>query len=369
MKHAIAAISMAVLAAAPAAAEDPLLNDAVEFTGQIFQIDTGVPGLVIAAVRGDDSAVFGFGETATGSGIEPDGDTQIGVGSITKTFTGMALAHLVADGRAQMTDTVGPREGVFATLPSRDGNQIRLVDLATHASGLPRELAEVDGVDKYTDASFAANLKGDPLVFTPGKGILYSNVGFDVLAMALSDIAGKPYTEVLQERVLDPIGLADTGYDLADGDNLFGGHDWNGNPVEFDTFIPNRAGAASLRTTANDMVKYLKWNLDRFGADNAEMRALSHAAWTMRDGMEPVYGMDESGHMSAMGLGWIIMMPEGDRPLIIQKAGGQDGIFSYTAFAPTRGVGVFMSINQFNFGAGLEMATVANELIAQLAPR
>ena len=44
--------------------------------------------------------------------------------------------------------------------------------------------------------------------------------------------------------------------------------------------------------------------------------------------------------MDAMGLGWVVMMPKGNRPLILQKAGGLQGIFSYVAFAPTRGVGV-----------------------------
>ncbi|WP_163025822.1 serine hydrolase [Chachezhania antarctica] len=369
MKHAFAAISMAFLAATPAVAEDRLLSDTLEFTGQLFFIDAGVPGVVMAAVHGDESVVMGFGETTTGSGIEPDGDTQIGVGSVTKAFTGLSLASLVADGEARLTDTPGPHDGVFGALPSRDGHDVRLVDLATHSSGLPRELVEIEGAEKYTDASFAENLSGDPYLFTPGEGILYSNVGFDVLAMALSDIAGKPYPEVLQERVLDPIGLDATGYELADGDNVFGGHDWNGNPMDFEEFIDNRAGAASLRTTANDMVRFLRWNLDQFGTDGAEMRALSHAAWTMRDGKEPVIGMDESGHMSAMGLGWVIMMPEGDRPLIIQKAGGQDGIFSYLAFSPSRDVGIFIAINEFNFGAGLEMATTANEFIAAMAPR
>jgi hypothetical protein len=60
---------------------------------------------------------------------------------------------------------------------------------------------------------------------------------------------------------------------------------------------------------------------------------------------------------------------KGDRPLILQKAGGLQGVFAYTAFSPTRGVGAFVVISQFNFGAAMKMATVVNELIAQLAPR
>ncbi len=358
---------VALAGSAPAYADDPLLDDAVSFTGQIFHLDTAVPGLVIAAVRGGESAVFGFGETAKGSGRQPDGDTRIGVGSITKTFTGLTLAHLAAGGTVNLTDAAGPYVDRVDTLPERE-HPIRLVDLATHSSGLGRELQPVDGAEKYGDASFAGNLEGDPLLFTPGTGILYSNIGFDVLAMALSGAADRPYRELLRETVLDPLGLDTTGYARPDGDDVMTGYDWNGAEMDPGEPIPNRFGASGLHTTANDMIRYLEWNLDRFG-EGMEARTLSHAAYLVRDGLDPVYGMDESGHMDAMGLGWVVMMPEDDRPLILQKAGGTNGVFSYIAFAPTRGVGVFMSINQFNFSASIAMATVANELIATLAPR
>ena len=79
--------------------------------------------------------------------------------------------------------------------------------------------------------------------------------------------------------------------------------------------------------------------------------------------------MDESGHMDAMGLAWVIMAPERDRPLILQKAGGLQGVFSYVAFAPARGIGVCAAINAFDPAAALAMNKTANDLIAELAPR
>lgn len=100
-----------------------------------------------------------------------------------------------------------------------------------------------------------------------------------------------------------------------------------------------------------------------------EARLLDHSLYLMRDGLATVSGMDESGHMDAMGLGWVAMMPRGDRPFILQKAGGLQGTFSYIAFAPTCGVAVFIAINQFDFAAAAAMANVANDLIATLAPR
>jgi len=73
--------------------------------------------------------------------------------------------------------------------------------------------------------------------------------------------------------------------------------------------------------------------------------------------------------MDAMGLAWVIMAPKGDGPLILQKAGGLQGVFSYVAFAPAHGIGVCAAINAFDVGAGLAMAKTANDLIMELAPR
>ena len=77
------------------------------------------------------------------------------------------------------------------------------------------------------------------------------------------------------------------------------------------------------------MVRWLTWHLARASRIDAETRALDHAAYVNRDGLNPVSGLDELGHMNAMGLGWVIMNPEGDRPLILQKSGGRQGTLSY----------------------------------------
>ena len=63
--------------------------------------------------------------------------------------------------------------------------------------------------------------------------------------------------------------------------------------------------------------------------------------------------MDEFGTHGRDGARLVIMAPEGDRPLILQKAGGLQGVFSYVAFAPARNIGVFAAINAFDFNAGL----------------
>ena len=95
---AIAAVAAAsaLMAAAAARAEDKLLNEVLEFNGVMLFMESRVPALVIGAVRNGQTAVFGFGDMADGSGKAPDGQTLMRIGSITKAFTGPVLAGLVA---------------------------------------------------------------------------------------------------------------------------------------------------------------------------------------------------------------------------------------------------------------------------------
>jgi len=371
------AIAGAVGFAGPGWAEDKLLSETVEFTGTVIFLETGVPGLVIGATRNGETAVSGFGEISKGSGKAPDGDTLMRIGSMTKVFTGAVLASLVAEGTVDFADPLQEHLGWDVTVPEQDGHVIRLIDLATHTSGLPREAEREPGPSDnpfvtLTEEVYAKALAGDPLLlFPPGTGGLYSNFAFDMLAVALGSAAGKPYADLLAERVLDPVGLKDTVLAPrdADRDRLMQGHNFDGSPLPDVPTTSVMAGASGLYSTTNDILKWLDWHLDRFSTDDAEMRLLDHAAYVQRDGFDPVYGFDESGHMDAMSLGWVVMEPEDDRPLIFQKAGGLQGMFVYHAFVPTRDVGVFVAINQFDFAGSTLMIDVVNDLMAQLAPR
>lgn len=374
----LAALSTAsvLFAATTARAEDKLLNEVVGFDGTMLFLETHVPALVIGAVRNGETAVFGFGETSAGSGKAPNGQTMMRIGSVTKAFTGQVLAGLVARGTVKFTDRLQDRLGWPVQVPEKGGRPIRLIDLVTHTSGLPREVerAEAPPDDPFrtlTQEAYIKGLQSDPLLFTPGSGGLYSNFAFDLLAAALAHAAGKPYDTLLKEVVLDPAGLKDTVLTLRDGDaaRLMQGHDFDGKPMPNVKATAVMAGASSLYSTPDDILRWLSWHLDRFSRQGSELRLLDHAAYVSRDGLNPASGFDEAGHMDAMGLGWIIMKPKGNRPLILQKTGGLQGIFTYVAFAPTRGVGVFVAINAFNIGAVATMAGVANGLIEQLAPR
>jgi len=370
----LAAASL-TMSAPGAALADPLLEEIVGFTGDVLYLQSKVPGLIIGAVRNGEMAIHGVGEMSDG-GEAPDGDTVLRIGSITKAFTGQVLASLAADGTVSLTQKVSATAPDLGSGADPNLANLRLIDIATQASGLPRELPHKPGPadDPFapiTREGFAAWLKTEPLLFAPGTGVLYSNFGFDLLSIALSEAAKKPYPELLAEHVTGPLGMADTTFVLNDAqkERLMQGHGFDGKALPDVPTGSVIVGSGGLYSTPKDLLRWMQWHLDRLGTDGAETRMLDHAAYLVRDGLSPVSGMDESGHMDAMSLAWVVMMPEGDRPLILQKAGGLQGTFSYIAFAPTRGIAVFVAINKFDFGAAMGMAQAVNEMIAALAPR
>jgi D-alanyl-D-alanine-carboxypeptidase/D-alanyl-D-alanine-endopeptidase len=360
----------------PARASQIMLDRSVDFTGQILFLAIKTPALVLGVVHGGQTSIQGFGRRADNPDEAPGADTLFRIGSITKAFTGQVLASLAADGVVSLADPLTKYTPEFIAPLSEGGRPIRLIDLATHSAGLPREVPHAPGPPgdpfvNITPDAFAAWLKANPLMFTPGTAISYSNFGFDLLAAALARAAHEPYPDLLEARVLRPLGLTDSTFAPSGGQTarIMPGHNFDGSPMPNAVTGPVIVGSGGLYSSARDLLVWLQWHLERFSNDRAAERLIDHAVYLWRDGLNAVFGMDESGHMDAMGLGWVVMRPEGDRPLILQKAGGLQGVFSYVAFAPARGIGVCAAINAFDIGAGLAIGKTANDLIMELAPR
>lgn len=367
----------AIILSSPTQAEDRLLAEALQFHGTILNLTTKVPGLVVGAVRNGESAFAGFGEIADGTGKEPDRDTMFRIGSVSKVFCGGVLSSLAIEGRLKLTDALQDRLGYDVELPRIDARELRIIDLVTQSSGLPREVPTPvappeDPFSLNTREAQIAALKENPLLFAPGTSVLYSNFGYDLLGAALANVAGKPYAELLKERILDPIGMKDTVFNPRPGDKarLMQGHFFDGSAMPTAPTPVSIECAGGLYSTANDMLRWIAWHVDtKPSAANAELRLMNHAAFLYRDGLKSVVGLDDGGPMDAMGLGWVITLPDDNRPLILEKSGGLQGTFSYVAIAPTRGVGAFFVMNEFNAAAFEAAVKMTNDLVMDLAPR
>jgi D-alanyl-D-alanine-carboxypeptidase/D-alanyl-D-alanine-endopeptidase len=150
-------------------------------------------------------------------------------------------------------------------LPERNGQPIRLIDLVTQSSGLPREVPRPDGPPNEpfgtnTREAQIADLKADPLLFPPGTSALYSNYGFDLLGAALVNASGRPYADLLKERILDPLGMRDTVFNLRPGDEarVMQGHNFDGSPMPPVRTPTSIECAGGLHTTANDIARWME---------------------------------------------------------------------------------------------------------------
>eukprot|EP00762_Andalucia_godoyi_P008640 ANDGO_04600.mRNA.1 D-alanyl-D-alanine- carboxypeptidase/endopeptidase AmpH len=353
---------------------EKLLSETIDFLGEVLYLQTGVPGLVIGATRNGQTYVTGFGERSDGSGVPPDGNTFMRIGSITKAFTGQTLARLVARGLVDLSSPLfdllhWADDGVPP--PGTDTRLVRLIHLATHSSGLIREAPRGpsppnDPYATLTIEAYQQLLRTEPLMFEPGTGVSYSNAGFDLLALALADGLGTPYVQLLDENVLQIVELQNTKYNLtaADRSNVFQGHNFDGSAMPYiDTPIVIE-GAGGLYSTPNDILKWLQWHLNGTLQSYGSSRIVDHAAYLFRNGLDPVVGVDESGHMDAMGLAWVVMDPHDGAPLVFQKAGGLQGVFSYAAFSPERNIAAFYAINAFDVSATSEITAAVNALLA-----
>jgi len=361
------ALGLAAITAASAHAADAVLTEATDLAGTVMFVESGAPGMVLVVVRGGEQIVRGFGETAPGSKQEPDGNSLLRLNSITKVFATEALVSLVADGKLRLTDPLQRYAG-GATVPAFEGRPITLLDLATHAGALPREIGDAppDAAPRTwpTRADRWSWLGGYRLPWAPGTIAAYSNVGFDLLADAVETADAKPFPEVLRARVTGPLVMADTGFAPTPEQctRLMAGTGLGGNGPCVDTSATD--GSGGLYSTGNDMARWLRHNLDA-----NETLALSHAVYWQRQALSAAIGFDEGAPMAGLGLGWVILAGTGAQPTLLAKSGGGVGFMSYVAFAPGRGVGVFVAVNRTDFGIFTGLVGAANTLIASLATR
>jgi CubicO group peptidase (beta-lactamase class C family) len=182
---------------------------------------------------------------------------------VTKLFTDLLLADMVAHGEVKLDDPV--RDYLpQGTLADHGYRPITLRDLASHYSGMPRYPRHMDDAERsdpfagYDEAHLYAFLSGWTPMRSPGAMFEYSNLGAAVLGDALARRAGKPYEELLTERVLSPLGLQHTNFT---DEGLAVPHDAKGNavnPWHLGTLNP----AGGLRSTVGDMARFSAALLD-----------------------------------------------------------------------------------------------------------
>lgn len=307
------------------------------------RIDRAHQSVGIVAISFDSARekIVTYGQS--GSTVDQlDRDTVFEIGSITKVFTALLLTEMVTRGEVALDDPVSKFLPSTVKMPDRNGKQITLLDLATYTSGLPRI---PDGIPASGDNPYAAYtveqlyafLSSYTLHYDPGTHYEYSNLGFGLLGHALALRAGSSYEDLLVSRVCEPLGLRDTCISLSNSmrGRLAKGHASNLKPAS-NWDIPTLAGAGALRSTANDLVKFVKATC--LSGANAPLRsAIDMLLQTRRPTNLP---------NTEVGLGCFIRT--GNKDEIIWKDGGTGGYASFAGFSTTLRSGAIVLSNSIN---------------------
>src|ERR1700722_4757119 len=349
----------------------PQLQSADPFVADLFR-RSGSTGMVVVVVRGNETWMQSYGQTYPGSHQKPNADSLVRLCSLSKIMTTDLLVKLVADGHVSLSDPLQKFAPRNVTVPVRtvrglSDRPITLRDLATHTSGLPREIAYPAGDAghfTFPDYNFRWQwLPGYRLRFQPGTAAHYSNIGFDLLADALSAAAGKPYPQLFADRVAKPLGLRDTTLSPTPGECarlLIGAR--NEGPCSDTTAA---AGSGGMYSTANDMTRWLQYLLDLPGVPMHQDPAAT-ATYIQATQLRWTQGLAHAGVPTGIGLGWVRINQPDDATMIIEKTGGGAGLTSYIALNSRWHIGRFVAATEGRH-EGANIFRESNDLLVYLA--
>jgi D-alanyl-D-alanine-carboxypeptidase/D-alanyl-D-alanine-endopeptidase len=341
-----------------------------QYALRIFQ-DSKPVGMSMVVINGGEALQRFHGRVRPGSKQQPDGNSLLRIASLTKLMTSEVLVAQALHNKVGLNDPLlkyAPPGWQPAT--AANGQPITLLDLATHTSGLPREMPGNKAPDTpvfvWPDQRQRWQWLSHRKATAPVGRAAYSNLAYDYLADALSRAARQPYERLLQQQVVQPLGMRDTTLKptAAQCARLLAGFDPS--PC---TETTAAGGSGGVYSTANDMQRWLQNQLTpRSNADRLQV-AQSHRMVFQRSALNSVKGLDVVGTADAVGLGWIYMKPQPGRPAMLQKTGGGGGFLSYIAMLPGQNVGVFVSITYTGQTSFRSMSNAVHQLLAKLDQR
>jgi CubicO group peptidase (beta-lactamase class C family) len=144
-------------------------------------------------------------------------DTKFRLGSITKQFTATVILQLAEQGKLKLDGKLSD----YLDYRKDTGSKVTIHNLLTHTSGIPNYTAlpgffQNVSRNPFTVNDFVKKYASGDLEFEPGSKFNYSNSGYFLLGAIIEKVTGKPYEQVLQENIFDPVGMKNTGYDHYD---------------------------------------------------------------------------------------------------------------------------------------------------------
>lgn len=272
---------------------------------------------------------FSYGTMDLDQGGTVNEDTLFQIAGLTKTFTTTLLADMAERGEVGLTNLIQEYLPVDVPAPVYGPNQIgiTLLHLATHRSGLPSYPNNMSGpplnpLTGYTLENMYQFLGSFSLTRAPGSAYVFSNFGIGLLGQLLAGAKKTNFETLLQQRVLDVLGLKDTVFQLSPDQQRRFATPYSGvfrnPPWEVGVLAPT----AGLRSTARDLLQYLAANMGL--VQSPLYRAMTNAH-------NPVLTVPDG---TRIGLAWI--RRTAGSVSAVEITGNANGTAAYAGFIPSQ---------------------------------
>ncbi|MGM0420814.1 MAG: serine hydrolase domain-containing protein [Bacillota bacterium] len=300
-----------------------------------------IPGLAVAALQNGEVVYSrGFGQKGKRGGEEITEDTPFYIGSISKSFTALAIMQLVEAGQIELDKPVREYLPFFQVDQAGFQGEITVRHLLHHRSGLTESEYIADLPGDMTIAAGVRDLNGMKLSGNPGENFSYFNPNYNILGLIIEEVSGQSYEDYLTENILQPLDMGNTYlYQEEIEEVVVSGH---GAVFSFpvqreEQFKRYDLPSGYIVSTANDMAKFLLYQ--QHGEYNGR-QLLSSAGHKL---MHTPGG----GGLTGYGMGWKMGEKFGYR--IVEHGGSLYNYSSNLAILPDEDVGVIILLNQNHF--------------------
>ncbi|MFO1399713.1 MAG: serine hydrolase domain-containing protein [Steroidobacteraceae bacterium] len=293
--------------------------------------EAGSPALAAGIITSETIEVRVSGVRRLGSPARVAIDDAFHIGSDAKAMLATLIAQEVEIGRLRWDSTLGDVLPDVAAGAREEYRNVTLADLLSHRAGLIplytledlQRVPPLSGNVRAQRAQFTAWVLRQPPAFPPGTAAAYSNAGYVVAAAMLERVTGRSYEELLQRRLLAPLGIRATfGWPAEIDRNAPWGHELNGtglrpvDPRDPDSRIPQWANpAGNVSMSVRDFARFVRLHLRGLRGDCALLQPGTFERLHTPDGeyafgwaVADLNGRVVSFHQGASGLFYALMI-------------------------------------------------------------
>jgi CubicO group peptidase (beta-lactamase class C family) len=320
--------------------------------GQMHRLN--IPGVSLAIVEGDKIVhLRGFGRARPG-GEAPTPQTPFFIGSLTKSFTALAVMQLVEAGKIDLDAPVQRYLPWFRVADPQASEEMTARHLLNQTSGLPTlpgelALADFDDSPDATERQVRA-LSTLKITRPVGSKCEYSNLNYNILGLIVEAASGELYAGYIQNHIFNPLGMSHsyTSKAAAKQNGLaIGYRHWFGHPVPAPNWPIPRGSLPSgwLISSAEDMAHYLIAHLNGGHFGDAQILSSANIDELHRGVKEYIVAGISGGFY---GMGWFEV--DMGQTKTFSHSGNVPDFSAFMALVPEQKRGVILLFNADPYG-------------------